>query len=90
MAERRKTAYDVVHLVCINLKRLMEQHCVERQELAVYCETSVSTICNVLNEKQFLTARIIAGICSYFGVPIEELFKEPVHDEIPADENEEM
>lgn len=85
MVQRNYKTYDVIHLLEYNVRRLMDKHMVSADELSAGCDTSRSTIYNVLNRRQFLTARNIAGIANYFNVPITELFKEPeivkVHNE---------
>lgn len=77
MPQRNYKTYDVVHLLEYNVRRLMTKHMVTADELSAGCDTSVSTIYNVLNRRQFLTARNLAGIANYFNVPVSDLFKEP-------------
>ncbi len=85
MPQKNYKSYDVITLLERNVRRLMDKHMVTADELSAGCDTSVSTIYNVLNRRQFLTARNIAGIANYFNVPVAELFKEipivEVHNE---------
>lgn len=84
-------SYDVIALLERNVRRLMDKHMVTADELSAGCDTSRSTIYNVLNRRQFLTARNIAGIANYFNIPVAELFKEPeivkVHNEEAVSED---
>lgn len=88
MEQRNYKTHDVIHLLECNVRRLMDKHMVSADELSAGCDTSRSTIYNVLHCRQFLTARNIAGIANYFNIPIMELFKEPevvkVHNEEKA------
>ena len=90
MAEPTQRKYDTYKVLTVlqrNVDRLMKTHLVTADELAAGCDTSVSTIRNVLNRRQFLTARNLANISTYFNVPIADLFKEPDNAPTEPEEN---
>lgn len=85
--QRKYDTYKVLTILQRNVERLMKTHLVTADELAAGCDTSVSTIRNVLNRRQFLTARNIANIATYFNVPIAEMFKEQENETPEPEEN---
>lgn len=85
--QRKYDTYKVLTILQRNVQHLMTTHMVTADELAAGCDTSVSTIRNVLNRRQFLTARNIANIATYFNSPIAELFKEQPDEVAESEKN---
>lgn len=76
MADKEYDRLYIQSLLAFNIVCKMEEKRVSVQELADACEVTTSSIKQLINCDQFVSARVLASICNCLKTTPSELFKE--------------